>query len=254
MLVLLRMLPFLCAAAVGGSFWVAFAFPRLALWAFAAALVLVMWMMAKLVDLPRGEFPFWNFLLTVTVFASSSFLTFLFLEQRAEQVALSVLTTLLVLAFTEHVFLFFHQQARYRILSLERISLLIHLCAHFLLAGSLYAFLLLVHTPLWLLALAYVILAFFFTSSMLWVSKVDRARAFPYAVSGAIVLTEFFVALSFLPSGHGTNAGILTVFLYVFFGLSRSQFMGMLTRSTFLRYLAAGLGLLFPILLSSRWV
>ncbi len=165
-----------------------------------------------------------------------------------------MLATLLVLAFAEHVFLFFHQQARYRVLSLERISLLIHLCAHFLFAESLYAFLLLVHTPLWILALVYFVLSFFFTNSMLWVSKVERGRAFPYAISGAVVLTEFFVALSFLPSGHGTNAGILTIFLYVFFGLSRSQFMGVLTRSIFLRYLAAGLGLLLLILLSSRWI
>ncbi len=79
MLILLRVLPFLCAAAVGGSFWVAFQFPRLALWAFLIALVLVAWVMTRLVETSRREFPFWNFLLTATVFPLASFLAFLFL-------------------------------------------------------------------------------------------------------------------------------------------------------------------------------
>lgn len=254
MILILRILPIISAAVVGIAFWFATAFPAAALWGFALALVVVAATAARLTEGRRREFAFWHFLLTPTLFLLSAALAFLFLEDGRISTALAVLTTLLVLAFLEHIFLYFHQQARYRVLSLERISLLLHVCTHLLLVSVLYGLLLLVHTPLWLLVPAYFLLAVFLCGSMLWVTKVSRDRAFPYAGSMAILLTELFVAISFLPSGHVTNAALLSVFLYAFFGLCRAQFVGSLTRPIMLRYLALCVALLLILILSSSWV
>ena len=63
-----------------------------------------------------------------------------------------------------------------------------------------------------------------------------------------------FLALSFLPVGHTTNAVLMASFLYFFLGVSRADFMGRLTRRVFLRYLFFTIVMVATVLSTTTWV
>ena len=82
----------------------------------------------------------------------------------------------------------------------------------------------------------------------------DPLKARPYALATAVLITELFAAISFLPTGFYTNAAFLTLAVYVLLGLSRADALHKLSKEVLRRYLTLFLVLTTIIALTSQWI
>lgn len=254
MLIFYRSIPALAGLLTAAAFGSATLDPDWFLPATGILLAALAFLYARLIDLPKRDFGFWNFLLTPLFLVLSGAAFFLFLETSSAMFTLLGIVSVLELVYAEHLFYYFHRPSEYRVYTIERISLMLSIVIVFLLASALFGLLMLVNVPLWSLAPVFFLAAAFLVYAILWVSKVDPARAPAYAVAGGLLLTQVFIALSFLPIGYMTNAALLTAFFYFFLGVSRADFLGRLTRRVFVRYLFFTIVVLMMILTTTKWV
>lgn len=221
--------------------------------ALTAAVVVVALLYGRLLHFEIRAFSFWHFLGTPVLYLAASFGMIFLFEQQKASVALAVVTVLLLVLFAEYVFQYTHLPSQYQPFSIEYLSLLLNILTVFFLSSVAYGMYLLIQAPLLLLAVSFLLLSLFILYGTLFVSKADAARSRPYALAGSILTTECFIALAFLPSGLYTNAALLTLFFYVFLGLTRSQVHHKLSSSVVRRYVGVAAVLLVIILLSTSW-
>lgn len=222
-------------------------------------LALVCWavsvlLLARLVGWNVRSFQFWYLVGTPAVFSLSSYAAFLFLEHSAERVFLALLTALLVFFFSEHLFHYIHIPARYQAYAIEHLSLVLTVLTIFFLSSVGFGLQFLLQLPVAFLSLNFFLLSLFVIYGTLWVSKVDHGRAWPYAFAGAVLTTELFSVVTFLPTGFYTNAAVLALFFYLFLGFARAHFLDQLSRGVTQRYLLVGSVLLAMIVGTARWI
>lgn len=257
MILLHRITPFFIGLISALGFVLLLISPLPPLLVLGAALVLVLSLLIRLIGFRPGQFSFWNFLGTPFLFLLASYLLFLFFEDRPEQVGLAVCTALLVFFFSEHLFNYLHLPANYQAYSLEYLSLALHVLTVFFLSAAGYGLSILLqvrHLGLAVMSVLFFLIVLFVIYSTLWVSKVEGKKTKRYALAGAILTTELFAVLTFLPTGFYTSAAILTLFFYLFLGLMRAHFLDKLSKVVIRRYLLISAILLFVILIFSRWI
>lgn len=216
--------------------------------------VLVAILLARLVGGSVRHFSFWYFVGTPLLFLGSSFGLLFFLEYPTERAGLAVITSLMVFFFAEQLFSYVHTPANYQAYAIEHLSLAMNVITLFFLSAVGFGLRLFLQLPLYLLAPVFLVVAAFAIYGTLWVSKVEHKQALPYALAGAILTTELFSVIMFLPTGFYTNAAMLALFVYLFLGLTRARFMDQLTRPTVQRYLVIGGGLFAAIVGTARWI
>ncbi|MBI4435640.1 hypothetical protein HY630_03135 [Candidatus Uhrbacteria bacterium] len=211
-------------------------------------------LLARLLNWQVRTFQFWHFLGTPLLFLLSSFGPFFLLENNILKVAMGVLVAIFLFLFVEHVFSFIHLPVAYQAFTLEYLSGLLHILSVFFLAVLGFGLSLFLQTPLWLLSLIFFFILFFIVYGTLWAGKVDPQRAKPYAFAGAVLTTELFASLSFLPTGFYSNAAFLALGVYVFLGLSRAHALHKLSKEVLRRYLFLLVAFTILITLTSQWV
>ena len=217
-------------------------------------LLLVVLFFARLLKWQINTFSFWFFLGTPCVFFAASFSIYLLTEDILSRILLGVFCSLLLMLFSEYVFQYIHLPSKYQPFSLEYLTLILNVLSIFFFTSLGFAARILLQAPLILLAGIAFALMYFLVYGTLWVSKAETFRSHYYSALGSILLTEFFVALTFLPPGFYTNAAFLTVFSYVFLGLTRSQAIHKLGKDVILRYCITATILLIYIGMSSQWL
>ncbi len=200
------------------------------------------------------EFEFWYFLGIPLLYLLASFGMIFLFEQPISSFLLAVVSVVFLVLFAEYLFQYTHLPSQYQPYSIEYLSLLLNVLTVFFLSSVAYGTNLLIQTPLWLLAPIFFLLSLFVLYGTLFVSKAEGARLRPYAIAGSILTTEFFVTLAFLPSGLYTNAALITLFFYLFLGLTRAQVHHKLSASVVKRYVGTALVLLIIIVLSTDWL
>lgn len=254
MILLYRITPFLVAivALLGyAAFVFRFAHP---VFAMGISVVCVALLLARLLRFHVQEFSFWFFLGIASLFFLSSFGMLFLFETMWISIALAALCAFLLVLFTEFVFLYIHLPSRYQPFSLEHLTSLLNLLSIFFFSSFAFATRLLIQIPLALLALLFFLLSFFLVYGVLWVTKAELFRSRLYALFGAIVLTELFVCITFFPTGFYTNAALMTIFSYAFFGLTRTEALHKLSLDVVKRYLFVSIILLLVVTISSKWL
>ena len=254
MILLYRITPFLVAiiALLG---YTAFLFRVVhPLVAVGLSFVCVALLMARLLRFHVQEFSFWFFLGIASLFFLSSFGMLFLFETPWVGIVLALVSTALLVLFTEFVFLYTHLPSRYQPFSLEHLTSLLNLLSIFFFSSFAFATRLFIQLPLSFLALLFFLLSFFLVYGALWVTKAESFRSRLYALFGAIVLTELFVSITFFPTGFYTNAAFMTIFSYAFFGLTRTEALHKLSREVVKRYVFVSLFLLCVVALSSKWL
>lgn len=211
-------------------------------------------LLARLLQWQVRTFSFWHLLGTPLLFLLSSWGPFFLLENVISKAVLAVCVVALLFLFVEHVFSFIHLPVAYQPFTLEYLSGLLHILSVFFLSVLGFGLSLFLQTPLWILSLIFFLILFFIVYGTLWVGKVDPRRARPYAFAGAVLITELFAALSFLPTGFYSNATFLALGVYVFLGLSRAHALHKLSKEVLRRYLIVFVGLTLVITLTSQWI
>lgn len=255
MILLHRITPFLIglSSALGFATILVLRLNPLAIMAISALVVALLF--ARLVGFHPRAFQFWMLVGTPSLFLISSFGLLLFMEDFTAQVALAVVVSLFVFFFAEHVFSYVHLPANYETYAIEHLSLVLNVASVFFV--SVVAFgtriFLTAYAPLWLLSALFFVVSLFVIFGTLWASKVDVAQARLYAVCGALLVTEIFLTVTYLPTGFYTNAALIALTAYLFLGLTRARFVESLSKSTVRRYVATGMLLLVTILGTARW-
>lgn len=199
-------------------------------------------------------FQFWHLLGTPLLFLLTSFGLFFLLESFWAKLGLCVLVLILLFLFVEHVFSFVHIPVKYQPFTLEYLSGLLHILSVFFLATLGFGLRLFLQAPLWLLSFLFFLVLTFVMYGTLWAGKVDPFKARPYALAAAILITELFAVISFLPTGFYTNAAFLSLGVYVLLGLSRADMLHKLSKEVLKRYSILFFVLTAIIALTSQWI
>lgn len=208
---------------------------------------------ARLLHWQVRTFQFWHFFGTPLLYLLSVFGMIFLFEKPLASISLSIVSVFLLVLFAEYIFQFTHLPSQYQPYSIEYLTLLLNVLTIFFLSSFAYGIHLLVQAPLFFLSSFFFLLSLFILYGTLWVSKADEKRSKPYAFAGSILTTEFFVAVAFLPSGLYTNAALITLFFYLFLGLTRAQVHHKLSGSVVKRYVSVAMILLIMILFSTDW-
>ncbi|MFH1315728.1 MAG: hypothetical protein ABIH67_05040 [Candidatus Uhrbacteria bacterium] len=218
------------------------------------ALLAALLLLGRLSGFEGRNFRFWALLGTPILFAAASFGVFLFFENLAEKIILAAVVVFGVFLFTEYIFAYLHTPAAYRTYSLEHLSLVLQILTVFFVASFAYGLILFLQISSLVLLPFFFALIFFLTYSMFWVSKISHQRSIWYALAGSVMISELFVATSYLPIGFYTSAALIAISIYVFLGLSRIHVLEKLTNPIVFRYLALGSIMLILLLSSAQWV
>jgi hypothetical protein len=219
-------------------------------WPAGLGLGLTLLLLMRLGEWKTRTFSFWVFVGTPTLFLLAALGMFMFLENDAVQLGLMIGVGVLLFLWSEHLFNYLHLPANYQAYALEHLALAFNVLTVFFVSASAFGLNLFLQPNffgLTMIVVGFFLLSLFIIYSTLWVSKVERAQAWPYALAGAVLITEFFSVVTFLPSGFYSGAAFVTVVFYVFLGLTRAWFMDKLSRTVYWRYVlvaAAIIGLL----------
>lgn len=211
-------------------------------------------LMARLLQWQVGTFQFWHLLGTPVLFLLASFGPFFLLENLPSKALLSFLVVTILFLFIEHVFHFIHLPVAYQPFTLEYLSGLLHILSVFFLSVLGFGLSLFLQTPLWILSLVSFLVLFFIVYGTLWAGKIDSHHARPYAFAGAVLMTELFAALTYLPTGFYSNAAFLALGVYMFLGLSRAHALHKLSKEVLRRYLTVFFILTLAIIVTSQWI
>ena len=255
MILLHRITPFFIGLATTLGFAALFAVGWNPLVAMALTLIVVALLYVRLVGFSPRSFQFWMLVGTPLLFLGSSFGLMLFLENANAEIALAVVVSLFVFFFAEHVFSYVHLPANYETYAIEHLSLVLNVASVFFVSVMAFGMrvFLTIYAPLWLLSGLFFVVSLFVIFGTLWASKVDLSKARLYALCGALLVTEIFLSVTYLPTGFYTNAAFLALTAYLFLGLTRARFVESLSKSTVRRYVVTGVILLVMILGTARW-
>lgn len=211
-------------------------------------------LIARLLRFRVFEFSFWFFFGIASLFFLSAYGMLFLFESVWVSSAIALVSSSLLVLFSEFLFLYTHLPSRYQPFSLEHLSSLLNLLSIFFFSCFGFATRLLVQAPLSFLAFVFFCVSFFLVYGMLWVTKAESFRSTMYALFGAIGLTELFLAVSYLPTGFYANAAFITIFCYAFFGLTRTEAIHKLSTDVVKRYVITSLILLLIVGISSKWL
>jgi hypothetical protein len=254
MILIHRITPFFIGSAAAAGFLLMVRFgldPRLGI---PLTLLVVGVLFARLCQWQARSFQFWYLVGTPLVFLLSALGFLLFLESPSQRLVLSAVAGVGTLLFAELTFHYLHAPARYQPYSIEHLSLALNVVSMFFLGTVAFGMRMLLQLPLWQLAGAFAAVSLFVFYGTLWVSKVTGRAAFAYAAAGAVLATELFSVVTFLPTGFYTDAAMIALYLYVFLGLTRAHFLDKLSPTVTRRYLGVGAALLTAIVGTARWV
>ncbi|OGL95843.1 hypothetical protein A2348_00325 [Candidatus Uhrbacteria bacterium RIFOXYB12_FULL_58_10] len=220
-----------------------------------AVLLLVIILYARLTAFEPRSFQSWMLVGTPSLFLLTSFGLMLFLERPLAQTALAVFVSLFAFFFAEHVFSYVHVPVNYETYAIEHMSLAMNVASVFFVSVAAFGtrVFLTAFAPLWLLTVIFFAVSLFVIFGTLWASKVDVRQARLYALCGALLVTEVFMTVSYLPTGFYTNAALIALTAYLFLGLTRAHFVEKLSPSTVKRYVITSSILLTAILGTSQW-
>lgn len=268
MILLHRITPFFIALAAAAGFFALMTlpiypasgilsrFPLYPVLSIAFTTFLIAALFTRLAGWQPQTFKYWSFLGTPVLYLVSSFGILLFFETSPAKLTLAIASSLLLFFIAENVFAYVHLPAKYQAYSIEHLSLAVNSMTLFFFAAVGIGANLLIGLRSYefvLMVLVYLMLALFVIYNTLWVGKVEHEQAFPYSIAGAVLTTELFAVMTFLPTSFYSSAALLAVFVYTFLGLTRAHFLNRLSKTVLQRYVSIALVLLLVIIVTARW-
>lgn len=196
---------------------------------------------------------FWVFLGMPLFLLVSSLAFFLLLEHDGGKWLLAATVTLGLMLFAENLFSFYHLPRAYQAYSLEYLSLMLTVAGLFFTTSATYLAQVFLEAPLWgtVPVVAAIIFAVFV--AVFWVSKMSWEAGRMYAGIGVLLLTQIYVACSWLPTGYTTNAAIFAVCAAWYLGVMRAHAFQKVNKQLLIKHsLFAGVLLLF-LFLTTPW-
>lgn len=217
-------------------------------------LLVIALLYARLLKWEFNRFPFWVFFSTPLFYFISAIAFFLFLESVTAQYIVGIAAALGMWLYAENLFTFYYLPGSYQPYALEYLSLSMYVISSFFFMSAAYAAQLFLQLPVWIPAGAVFWVVLASTVGVFWVSKIGYDTSLRFALAGAIMMTQVYIALALLPISFLANAAVFSIFLYLYLGLTRAHVLDKLTLPILQRYLAVGFVLTILVFLTSRWV
>lgn len=214
---------------------------------------LVLLLFARLLVWDFRRTGFWVFLGMPLFLLVSSLAFFLLLEHDGGKWLLATTVTLGLVLFSENLFSFYHLPRAYQAYSLEYLSLMLAVAGLFFTTSATYLAQVFLEAPLWGTAPLIAFITFSVFVAVFWVSKMSWEAGRMYAGIGALLLTEVYVACSWLPTGYTTNAAIFAVCVAWYLGIMRAHAFQKVNRQLLLRHSLFAAGLLLFLFLTTPW-
>lgn len=208
-----------------------------ALWFSIATLIIFAILQARLLGFDVRSWSFWIFFSTPIAFLCGAIFFSFFLELLFIKWVIGVVVTTLLWLYLENVFTFYHLPGAYQPYSLEYLSLAMYLLFTFFFSSGLYAAQIFLSLSIIIPFIALFWIFLFASICTFWMSKVNAETSWPYALTGAIGLSQLYVALGLLPTSFIVNASVLTLCYYAYLGLVRAYVLEELTVQVTRRYL-----------------
>lgn len=253
MLLIHRLTPFAIGVVIAVGFILTATYPLSAPWLLPAMFVLAVALIWRLAEFKVKDSQRWALTATPIFFLLSAIGLFVLVEDGVARTAIAIVTTVLTFLYAEHLFRFVHLPAVYQAYGLQNIASVMIVLTFFLFASAGEALATFVRPPLPLSALGIFFLVFVSTYNAFWTAKAPRDRALTYALAGAILFTELFVAVSFFPTAFLTEGALLTILYYVYIGLSRAHVLAKLSRVVIRNYVGVAALVLLALLATASW-
>lgn len=203
----------------------------------------------------------WHTLFSPSLLVISTASLILFLDTAGMR-QLSIMSAALLLAlFWENVRRYYWDLKNYHAESLENVSLAINIFIVWFTSSTLFHLLLdptllSQYASFILPAAAAVMVAVVYTVDYrtIWVQRYDSERVWLLLIAQAMIVSEVFWLLNFLPHSIPVKAFIVALIYYLFISLGRSHLDGTLTQKVLRRYVYLALGFLGLVLLTARWL
>jgi hypothetical protein len=222
-------------------------------WPAIACFILIPILFGRLLLWELRRPAFWVFLGTPTLLLLSALMFFLIIESQTGAWTMAITITLALGLYAENLFAFYHLPSAYQAYSLEFLSLMCYMLSAFFFTGSTYMAQLFLELPLWIPSIATFLIVLLATVAVFWVSKIGFETGILFAVTGAILMTQLYMALSMLPTSFVTHAAAFTVVWYVYLGVAREHVLEKLTPGIIRRYAFIGCMLLALIFGTATW-
>lgn len=253
MILIHRITPFFIACSVVVGFILLTLFPSHPFLTILPALLFVGLLLGRLVGWKFRAFSFWAFVGTPMLFVASSFFFVLFLGDGLHRGAVMLVAALFTFFYAEHLFSYIRTPSTYMPYALEHLTMLLSVMTVFLGVSAAFGLRMFLQAPISLLSAGVFALISFLAYATFWTSKVEHKRGLAFGMGGALILTELFAALSFLPTTFFVNATAIALGAYLFLGVSRAHFVQTLSRKTISWYAAVCAVLFVFIAGTAQW-
>ncbi|MBU4421594.1 hypothetical protein L6259_02295 [Candidatus Parcubacteria bacterium] len=199
-----------------------------------------------------GKNEFWHYLASPLIFIWSGTILLLFFEN-------TYFRHFFVLGLSAYILFYFENFLYYLIASSDesrdsflRINNLMNVVSVFFLSASFYGIKTFIQLHLWVLSIIFFIFSAGLIYSPLWTLKKKTKIIIPEMLVVALIITELFIAIQFLPIGFYASGALVGVLYYILSGILINYLKH--GKIIYKRYIVVGLILLSLILFTARWV
>lgn len=196
---------------------------------------------------------FFHFLILPVLFSLASWLFMIFIIDPVFYHLTVVASALVVYILIHQYYLYFYVPYRYQPYSLESMSLYISLIAGFFFYAAAFGGLVLLQLNVWLVALVLMLSMGLVTYQYFWVNKFNVKKNWLFVLIIILVLTEIFIAVSYLPTGFYVNSFIIVLSYYLMLGFSKHYLSQTLNKKRSWMFILIGGLCLLAVLFSAKW-
>ncbi len=215
----------------------------------------LLYLLAVIFIIHKGQLSkrFLNFLILPVCLSFSATVFLLFMVKMVFFHMFVVIIALVLYLLLFQYYLYFNFPHKYQPYTLESLSFYVVLLTFFFSVSSAFASLILLKLGVFL-ALSFLLpVTVLILYEFFWVHKISWKRNWPFVVILSLLSGQFFLAVSYLPTGYYVNSFLLTVCLYMMLGISRLFLQKTFEKNKILKYLTVGGFMLAAIMLTANW-
>jgi len=195
---------------------------------------------------------FWHYIFNPLIFIWSAILLLLFFENTYFKHFFALGAAVYIIFYFENLFYYVSSGKEKNEENFSRTTNIMNVVSVFFLAAGLYGVKTFIQLPTWILATVFFALSSTLIYGAFWVIKPVWRDIILEIFIVALIVTELFIALSFLPIGFYADGAILGIIYYMLAGIM-TNFLKK-GEAPYRRYLAIGSLLLLFVIATAKWM
>lgn len=203
----------------------------------------------------------WHTLISPILLVTTSASLILFFDTAVSRQLVIIAATALLALFWENIRRYYWDLKNYHAESLENVSLGINIFIVWFTASTLYHLLLdpsivqkFSNVIIPVASILMVLVIFMVDYRTIWVQRYSAKKVWLLLVAQAMIVSELFWVLNFLPHSIEVKSFMVALVYYYFVSIGRVHLDGNLNSVVMRRYIYFGTGFLILVLITSRWL